>query len=343
MVVRIDVKPTYFRVYLEASPGKLIPVPVTPCIGNVEQRYILPIAVAMEHDGSIRIGYDAMQRRNRAVGYCGAELRQYLTENRPVRLGRCEIPAKELFKMLFVQMKACAEMMDESYIEEIYLIFSADYNPAERESLIKVIEKEVRYCTVEEAKTLFEAIEPLTGSDADKNHTLTHYYETGQRWEWHANCYDESSMKYYREAAKCYRSAALHGYAKAQYALGVYYEKRLKLFLAKEWYRKAAEQGHEEAPGKLKLLENPTHTVCNMYLEEEYEDELPIKYTGRIEPWCYLAACNGDSEAQWRLGDMFYQGGWLEQNRSLTKKWYQRAAAQGNEWAINKLRTGHFE
>jgi len=337
MVVRIDVKPTYFRVYLETSPGKLMPVPLTPCVGNVEQRYILPIAVAVEHDGSIRIGYDAMQRRKRAVGYCGAELRQYLTRDMPVRLGRCEIPAKELFEMLFVQMKACAEMMDESYIEEIYLIFSEDYNPAERELLMQLAPRGICHCKIEESDKLIEIVEPLKCSASQKASILEHWCDNG--------CWKKKQEKR-EEAIVWYRKAAVQGYAEAQFQLGCLYEDCYRLFLARQWYQKAASQGHQKAKECLRLFEDKESSYDMVLWMNEPSHEFALgEYP---EGWWYLAACNGHPEAQVCMGNQFYEGSGfrmirqVEQNRALAKKWYQRAAAQGNQEAIDKLRTLRF-
>ncbi|GAP72834.1 hypothetical protein SAMD00024442_45_17 [Candidatus Symbiothrix dinenymphae] len=62
----------------------------------------------------------------------------------------------------------------------------------------------------------------------------------------------------YTEAAKCYRTSAEGGYDAAQYNLGLLYEfgygvKKSKKE-AKEWYRKAAEQGLLDAKAKSKKL-----------------------------------------------------------------------------------------
>ena len=64
--------------------------------------------------------------------------------------------------------------------------------------------------------------------------------------------------KDWTEAAKWYHKAARQGEAKAQFALGLIYEKgkvgKKDLPLAAKWYDLAAKQGHANAAHKLKKL-----------------------------------------------------------------------------------------
>ena len=56
-----------------------------------------------------------------------------------------------------------------------------------------------------------------------------------------------------------------------------------------------------------------------------------------IEYWT-LAANQGHSGAQSNLGTMYASGDGVEQSYSKAREWFTKAAAQGNEIAINALK-----
>jgi TPR repeat protein/serine/threonine protein kinase len=69
---------------------------------------------------------------------------------------------------------------------------------------------------------------------------------------------DAEAARWYARAAERYRSAAIHGDARAQYYLGQLYHRGLGVAADKieaaRWYRKAANQGHQDASKALEQL-----------------------------------------------------------------------------------------
>ena len=90
----------------------------------------------------------------------------------------------------------------------------------------------------------------------------------------------------FEDAFGCFQQAAEHGHAAAQYELGVAYSLGLGIELNNEesmkWYRKAAEQGHEEAIGFL----------------EELGERVPAGGEDGAEKWYLKAAEQGNEEAK---------------------------------------------
>ena len=137
----------------------------------------------------------------------------------------------------------------------------------------------------------------------------------------------------YVEAAKWYRKAAEEGDAEAQSNLGWMYffgygVPRDKIEAAK-WIRKAAEKGV------------PQDDVLNI------NDVL-------MEVWYEKAAEQGDAEAQWELGLLYYHGQDTPYHKSnfhgkgapqdykKAAKWFQKAAEQGDVGAQHYLGTLYY-
>ena len=51
-----------------------------------------------------------------------------------------------------------------------------------------------------------------------------------------------------------------------------------------------------------------------------------------------LAADQGYADAQYNLGNMYVRGEGIEQSTSKAREWWAKAAAQGQENAINNLK-----
>ena len=113
--------------------------------------------------------------------------------------------------------------------------------------------------------------------------------------------------------------AAEQGYAKAQYNLGVAYEKgkgvRQDYTQAVQWYRKAAEQGYADAQSNLGV----------MYEEGQGASQ---DYAQAVQ-WYRKAAEQGLAEAQYNLGVMYAKGEGVRQNYKITKEWFGKACNNG--------------
>ena len=88
--------------------------------------------------------------------------------------------------------------------------------------------------------------------------------------------------------------------------------------LAREWWTKAANEGHETAIEYLKRLDT-----------QEDKEEAAFYTT---------AAKQGDTDAMCNLGVMYIQGRGLDQSNVLAREWWTKAASKGSEGAVENLK-----
>lgn len=133
----------------------------------------------------------------------------------------------------------------------------------------------------------------------------------------------------YEKATYWYRKAAEQGDACGQYLLAVSIYKQSKgnereYLKAAEWYQKAAEQGYVPAQSALsRMYEN------GVGVKQDYEKAVFWSHEA-----CRLtqqSAEQGDSDAQYRLGNMYTCGEpGLEKDVQTAVRWYKKAAALGH-------------
>ncbi|MFI5343824.1 MAG: ankyrin repeat domain-containing protein [Chlamydiales bacterium] len=141
------------------------------------------------------------------------------------------------------------------------------------------------------------------------------------------------------EIASLYEKAASKGHVLAQSALGDYYwdhypstEENVKS--GAKWHKSAASQGN--AHSRLQLA---AYYFSGEYLEDKEKGIRHLFDAARI---------NKDSDAQYKLGCMFYQGDVIKKDEAAGSLWIKRATRQGNSDAreIDNLtpleRTFHF-
>lgn len=108
-------------------------------------------------------------------------------------------------------------------------------------------------------------------------------------------------------AIRWIRKAAVQGHADAQFYLGKCYENgecvNKDFAEAMKWYRKAAENGHDVAKTKISI------------------DDILQK------------SKDGNAEAQYELGNCYFNGNDVKKDISQALKWYQKAAEQGHPQA----------
>jgi uncharacterized protein len=131
----------------------------------------------------------------------------------------------------------------------------------------------------------------------------------------------------YKTAVKWYRLAAEQGIASAQYNLGLMYDKGRGVpqdyKTAVKWYRLAVKQGYARAQYNLGVMYELGQGVSHDY-------KTAVK-------WYTLAAKQGDASAQYNLGVMYERGRGVPQNDKTAVKWYTLAAKQGDADAQFKL------
>jgi len=132
------------------------------------------------------------------------------------------------------------------------------------------------------------------------------------------------------------RKAAKQGYAQAQYNLGLMYGKgqgtSKKTAKAQKWFLKAAEQGLPEARAILDVQYASGKRVPGYKGRAELEHRLRLK----------TSAEQGDAQAQFCLGLMYWSGQGQPKDEAKAKKWLRKSAAQGHHEAADiyeKLRT----
>jgi hypothetical protein len=103
-------------------------------------------------------------------------------------------------------------------------------------------------------------------------------------------------------------------------------------------YKKAAERGHQEAKEKLHAMQNmiteKLHAIQNIIEGIKVFDEANVMYRKKAHKQAVelykKAAVSGNSEAQNLLGDLFFSGENVPQNRKKAAEFYQAAAEHGN-------------
>lgn len=147
----------------------------------------------------------------------------------------------------------------------------------------------------------------------------------------HADLFADADAAYragdFATAFRITETLAEKGDAKAQYALGIFYQQgkgvRQDYAEAANWYRKAAEQGDAKAQRNLGFL---------------YEKGLGVgPDSGEGASWYRKAADQGDDVALYNLGGMYFGGRGVPQDSAEAAKWYREAADQGNALAPYNL------
>jgi TPR repeat protein len=126
-----------------------------------------------------------------------------------------------------------------------------------------------------------------------------------------------------KQAVYWYEKAAKQGHVKAQFNLGLMYNKEQNDVQAVEWYRKAAEQGHLNAQFSLGLMYGSGQGVAQDHKQA-------------VE-WYRKAAEQGLDRAQYTLGNMYDQGLGVVQDNQQSLEWYNKAAEQGHAKAQYNL------
>jgi len=143
--------------------------------------------------------------------------------------------------------------------------------------------------------------------------------------------------KDYSEAVKLYRKAAEQGNANAQNRLGVMYEEGKGVTKdyteAIKWYRKASEQGDANAKENLKHLEESEVEKQKTKAQEFFDSK---KY-GKAFPLYLKIAKTGDVYSQKIIGWMYDTGLGAHKDKVEAKRWYRKAAEQGDPTAQSNL------
>lgn len=140
------------------------------------------------------------------------------------------------------------------------------------------------------------------------------------------------------------------GFAKVKYTLGYLYHKGIGVEVnvcdAYYNYKKAADKGNEQAISALKEIVEELEAVANQdnpeaqeYLGDMYYDGIYIEQNYSKAFINYEKAANNNQfYAQYCLGHMYEYGQGVEKNIKKAKEWYELAAKQNYESAIKALK-----
>jgi uncharacterized protein len=151
------------------------------------------------------------------------------------------------------------------------------------------------------------------------------------------------------EAAQWFQKAAQQEHAEAQYILGTMFEKGTGVKKndaeAFKWFSKAASQGHERSlvildsgkwsafmPMRVDVGEPLPHVATDEKLHDEEihaETAVAPSYEANEQEQKYLTkADQGDVDAQYNLGIMYYHGEGVAKDIDKALHWFQMAAEQ---------------
>jgi TPR repeat protein len=160
-------------------------------------------------------------------------------------------------------------------------------------------------------------------------------------------------------AAKLLHKAAEQGYVEAQYKLGLMYSKgdgvERKYWEATKWYSEAAEQGHAEAQYEMGRYYEEGGKDGQGEVKPRLKFEIPPElypytyrriqgYKEEAKEWYHKAAEQGHLQAQYKLGEVYYQEGQIRRSYEIFEeaaKWYRKAAERGHADAQYKLGKMH--
>jgi TPR repeat protein len=131
------------------------------------------------------------------------------------------------------------------------------------------------------------------------------------------------------KAFTLWKEAAEQGYVKAQHLVGFCYYWGLGTqkdkSLALEWYQKAAEKEYPQS-------------IC--YLAEYYEHGMAgiERNTDEAVRLWKKAAKLGDKEAPFILGNLYYDGVYVEQDKKEAVLWYRMSAQRLNMNAMRRMK-----
>ena len=207
-------------------------------------------------------------------------------------------------------------------------------------------------------KTFLRAHASLLDS-ADKGNA-DDQFKVGEWFYEHRN--SKSASDYDRIFFYWFQKAALQSHVGAMVKMGECYEKgffiKISSDKAKIWYKKAADQGDENAwRGYVRMkYNNGTYEKVVQYrflllvdaekgnrqsqfllAEWFYNHETQPTYKAEAIVWYSKAANGGHVEAMWKLGEFYEMGKGVNCSMTAAIRWYKKAARAGNKPSCLKL------
>ena len=135
----------------------------------------------------------------------------------------------------------------------------------------------------------------------------------------------------YQKAFLLLEPLAKEGHARAQFKLGVLYDRgwgvNRDLDEAAKWYRAAAESGIPKAQ----------YNLAHLYLDRIFAGSKDPKDGREAFTWFQAAAKSGMKEAEAAIGTMYWGGYGVDKDLNAARWWMERAAEKGSDIALRAL------
>ena len=164
-------------------------------------------------------------------------------------------------------------------------------------------------------------------------------------------------------AAAWFLKAALTGDQEAQCNYGIFLDCNMKQYTAaREWYEKAAAQGDDDAMNNLGILYDSGHGVernkstaaawylkgalkGNLCAQHNYGVYLELereRYADALK-WYERAAAQGDESSMCNIGLLYDEGRGVERNIAKAREWWEQAVEHGCQKSETMLKLTHTE
>ena len=217
--------------------------------------------------------------------------------------------------------------------------------------------------TPSEVKAFLGYKERAEKGDREAQHNLGDYYYNGlgvakdsvEAVKWYRKAADQGHEQSRRQLElidtfERAKARAEKGDREAQHNLGDYYYNGLGVAKdsveAVKWYRKAADQGHEQSKLKLELIDTfegaeKGDAQAQYSLADFYERGIGVARDKKeAVKWWRKAADQGHVQAQYRMGDYYFLD--VAEGEVEAVKWYRKAADQGHVEAQYNLGDYYF-
>lgn len=234
-----------------------------------------------------------------------------------------------------------------------------------RQGILPQLEDDVEKGLDEGASGVVTESENLDGNEeqsvqkkADNWDFVKHEFDTARKKAYNAFGLHMAQSKQFASAAALFKTASTQGYAKAQYNLGICYERGIGVkkdpVEAANCYHKAATQGHAMAQYNLAIMLLSRQDVdrtaeamdlltkaayggireAQTYVGEHYLEKFQYE---KAVPLFQQAAKQNDAQAEYYLG-MCYENGWgVERDLSTALSHYSEASSEGHVIATHCL------
>ena len=112
---------------------------------------------------------------------------------------------------------------------------------------------------------------------------------------------------------------------------------------AQEWMAEPYFEGHFiDGESFTEGVADAPAWLLKMPRERQIDDFVSRKSFRRVVAWYTQAAKTGNADAQCSLGDLYYIGNWVRENKKEAHKWYMKAAQQGHAAAQYSYRWDYY-